>query len=116
MRREPVVLLLDAERAAAKIAQFIAGSTEAAYLADALLRSAVERQAEILGEALNALARAAPEMAAAIPDLSRAVAFRNLLIHGYAMVDDRIVWRVASEDIPLMRRDVKLLLDRHAPH
>ena len=56
-----------------------------------MLRSAVERQFEIVGEALSQLAKAAPELAAQIPDLPRIVAFRNILRHGYAVVDNTIV-------------------------
>jgi uncharacterized protein with HEPN domain len=50
----------------------------------------------IVGEALNKLRRADETLAAQIPDLPRIVAFRNLLIHGYATVDDRLVWEVAT--------------------
>jgi uncharacterized protein with HEPN domain len=75
-----------------------------------MLRSAVERQCEILGEALNRLSRAAPELASRIPELSRAVAFRNLLIHGYATVDDATVWRVVTEDLPVLATHVSKLL------
>ena len=60
-------------------------------------RSAVERQFEIVGEALNQLRRVAPDFAERVPDLPRIVAFRNLLIHGYAAIDDRLVWEVATE-------------------
>ena len=67
------------------------------YEADAMLRSAVERQFEIVGEALSQLARHAPDLAAGVPNLPRIVAFRNLLIHGYAAIDDRLVWEVATE-------------------
>jgi uncharacterized protein with HEPN domain len=38
------------------------------------------------------------------------VAFRNLLIHGYAVVDDRVVWRTAVEDLPRLRAEVEELL------
>jgi len=65
-----------------------------------MLRSAVERQFEIIGEALSQLTKIAPELAAQIPDLPRIVAFRNILIHGYAVVDNEIVWRAAQENLP----------------
>jgi len=64
-----------------------------------MLRSAVERQFEIVGESLNQLSRADTALAERIPDLPRIVAFRNLLIHGYAAIDDRLVWEVATERI-----------------
>ena len=47
-----------------------------------MLRSAVERQFEIIGEAFTGLRRVDPSLAATIPDLPRIVAFRNVLIHG----------------------------------
>ena len=49
---------------------------------------------EILGEALNQLSHVDPDIAEEIPELPRIVAFRNILIHGYASVDDRLVWAV----------------------
>jgi uncharacterized protein with HEPN domain len=64
-----------------------------------LLRSAVERQFEIVGEALNRLSKEDPTAAERIPDLPHIVAFRNILIHGYAMVDDRIVWEVVTTQL-----------------
>jgi len=64
-----------------------------------MLRSAVERQFEIVGESLNQLSGADTALAERIPDLPRIVAFRNLLIHGYAAIDDRLVWEVATERI-----------------
>jgi uncharacterized protein with HEPN domain len=67
------------------------------------LRSAVERQFEILGEALDQLSGLDPDMAEKIPELPRIVAFRNILIHGYAGVDDRLVWGVVESRLePLL--------------
>jgi uncharacterized protein with HEPN domain len=106
MPRDPRAFLWDARDAADAIATFIKGRTLAEYLSDRLLRSAVERQCEIVGEALNRPSRHAPELAALIPALPRAVAFRNLLIHGYATVDDATVWRTVIEDMPLLAADV----------
>jgi uncharacterized protein with HEPN domain len=110
MPHDPRAFLWDAEEAASCVAAFIEGRTREGYLADRMLRSAVERQCEIVGEALNRLSRAAPELASRIPELSRAVAFRNLLIHGYATVDDATVWRVVTEDLPILAAHVTKLL------
>jgi uncharacterized protein with HEPN domain len=103
--------LWDAQQAAALIAEFVKEKSFADYCSNAMLKSAVERQFEIVGEALNALSKTAPEIAAGIPELGRIVAFRNVLIHGYATVDDRLVWGVVEGKLPLLRGAVSLLLD-----
>lgn len=97
MPPDPRTYLWDASRAAALVGEFVAGRSWADYESDPLLRSAVERQFEIVGEALNRLGRNDPDLAARVPDLPRIVAFRNLLIHGYAAIDDRLVWEAATE-------------------
>jgi uncharacterized protein with HEPN domain len=96
-------LIWDAQQALQRIQRFVARKDFAAYQSDELLRSAVERQFEILGEALNQLSRLDPNMTEKIPDLPRIVAFRNILIHGYASVDDRLVWGVVESRLkPLL--------------
>jgi uncharacterized protein with HEPN domain len=65
-----------------------------------MLRSAVERQFEIVGEALNRLSGEDAALAAQIPELGRIVAFRNILIHGYAEIDDALVWQVVTDKLP----------------
>lgn len=78
-----------------------------------MLRSAVERQFEVVGEALKRLAGADPDTAEQIDDLARIVAFRNVLIHGYATIDDAIVWQVATGRLPrLIDLLAELLEDR----
>ena len=80
------------------------------YLDIEMLRPAVERQFEIIGEAFAALRRIDPGLAAAIPDLSRIVAFRNVLIHGYATVDDQLVWDVVRNDLPTLLSTLAAIL------
>ena len=65
-----------------------------------MLRSAVERQFEILGEALNLASELNPDIRASLPDLSRIVGMRNRIIHGYDSVDDEIVWDAIQHHIP----------------
>ncbi|HWE90949.1 MAG TPA: HepT-like ribonuclease domain-containing protein [Pseudonocardiaceae bacterium] len=90
----------DALQAAGLMSDFAGGKDFMHYEADAMLRSAVERQFEIIGEALNQLSKVDAELAAQIPDLGRIIAFRNILIHGYAAIDDALVWQVFTEEVP----------------
>lgn len=77
-----------------------------------MLRSAVERQFEIIGEALVQLSRLDEALAARISEYRRIIAFRNILIHGYAQVDDRIVWDILETKLPILRREVRMLLEQ----
>jgi uncharacterized protein with HEPN domain len=96
--------------AADRIDRFCAGKSFDNYLADEMLRSAVERQFEIIGEALARLAKDDPQVAAVIPDHARIIGFRNILIHGYATVDDRIVWGVIENHLAPLRAAVQGLM------
>jgi uncharacterized protein with HEPN domain len=107
---DPRKYLWDALRAAELARQFASGRSYAEYEHDAMLRSAVERQLEIIGEALNQLSKADPRTASGIPDLRRVVAFRNILVHGYAIVDNALVWQLLSERLPELERVVRALL------
>ncbi len=110
MRRDPKSLLWDAREAANAIAVMTAGKTFEDFDADIVLRSAVERQFEIVGEALGQLARLDAKLAAKITDLRQIVAFRNILIHGYAVIDRARVWRAVQEDLPGLRATLEGLL------
>jgi uncharacterized protein with HEPN domain len=110
MHPDSAKLLWDAQQATQRISRFTAGKSFEQYVGDELLRSGVERQFEIVGEALNQLSRLDPATAATIPDLPRIVAFRNVLIHGYADVDDRVVWGVIESSLIALQEALSLLL------
>ena len=76
-----------------------------------MLRAAVERQFEIVGEALSQLARVDKDVASMISEYRRIIAFRNILVHGYADVDDRLVWDIIETKLPALRREVAALLE-----
>ena len=82
MQRDPRAWLWDVQEAARSIESFTDGLDPASYAASELVHSAVERKFEIIGEALNQLAKVDPGLGARIPHLPQIVAFRNLLIHG----------------------------------
>lgn len=110
MRHDPRAFLWDARESADAIAEFIRERHLDDYLADEMLRSAVERKLEIVGEALNRLSREAPELINGLPELPQAVGLRNILIHGYATIDHDLVWRTAVESLPPLRDRLNSLL------
>ena len=90
MRLEARKYLFDIKQAADLIAAFSGGKRFADYEQDAMLRSAIERQFEIVGEAVSQLARLDPVLAGRLTEYRRIIAFRNILTHAYATIDDRI--------------------------
>jgi uncharacterized protein with HEPN domain len=94
MRLEVKKYLFDIQKAVNLLLEFTAGKRFTDYEQNAMLRAAVEREFEIIGEALAQLARIDPGLVAGISEYRRIIAFRNILIHGYADVDDRLVWGV----------------------
>lgn len=115
MPHDPRAWMWDIQQAAGRVRRFLGGHDLQSYRSDELVRSAVERQFEILGEAMAQLAKHSPELAAAIPHWRDVIAFRNLLIHGYSKIDDERVWRIAQIDLPPLVQAVERLLDAPAP-
>jgi len=109
-RPDPRALLHDLVQACRLLEQFLAGKTLEDYKVDALTRSAVERQGEILGEVIAQLLQTSPTIAERITDARRIVAFRNRLIHGYATVSDEVVWGVMEVHVPVLQREAVALL------
>jgi uncharacterized protein with HEPN domain len=90
--------------------EFVAGSNFDHYCSNELLRSAVERKFEIMGEALNRIDRDDPGILSQIHDHRDIISFRNILVHGYDAIDDRIVWGVIKEDLDSLIEDVTHLI------
>lgn len=59
---------------------------------------------------MNQLRRIDPGTAAAVPELVRVIAFRNIQVHGYANVDNRLVRGVLETDLPSLRATLGRLL------
>ncbi len=112
---DPRCFLWDALRAAERVQGFVLGKTYEDFLEDDLVRSAVERQLEIIGEALSQLAKIDPQAAGKVTELRRIIAFRNILVHGYATVDYETVWRLIEDKLPELQANLRMLLDASDP-
>ena len=110
MRRDPRCYLWDALKAAEAVQTFRHDKTYEAFIEDDLVRSAVERQLEIIGEALSQLAKVDPQMAGNVAELRRVIAFRNILVHGYAAIDYDTVWRLIQDKLPELQTNLTMLL------
>jgi uncharacterized protein with HEPN domain len=102
MRPESGAHLWDAAQAARLVHEFARGTTETQFESDLIVRSAVERQLEILGEALNRLRRDDADTGARVPDLDKIVGMRNVISHEYGDIDYEIVWRAVTTSIPML--------------
>ena len=102
--------LFDIAEACGLIQTFVSGKSLADYKSDPLLRSGVERQFEIVGEALGRLIETSPELSEKISYARRIIAFRNRLIHGYASVADDIVWGIVEGNLPKLKEEIQQLI------
>ena len=113
--RDIRVHLQDVVTAAAAIATFIGGRTLADYRADLMVRSAVERQFEILGEALSRALRVDPTLQQRLAACRGAIDFRNLIAHEYDALSAATVWDIACNELPSLAKDVAAELEGQVP-
>ena len=111
MRLESQKYLFDVLEAANLITEFCANETYERYSVSALLRSAVERQFVIAGEALSQMGKIDPATFERVPDARQIVSFRNQLVHGYQTIDDLVVWGAVMNDLAGLRVVVEALLE-----
>jgi uncharacterized protein with HEPN domain len=102
--------LQDILEQAREVQSFTAGMTFSMYQTDRKTQAAVERKFEIIGEALNRVRSANPEILERIRDYRSIISFRNILAHGYDSVEDRVVWGIIENDLNTLISDTSGLL------
>ena len=112
MRLEIKKYLYDIQYTIRLLREFTGDKKFADYERDTMMRSAVERQFEIIGEAMAQLAKLDSALASRISKYQRIISFRNVLIHGYADVDNRLVWDVIQTNLPTLAREIDALLEK----
>lgn len=110
MQHDPRAYLWDVQEAIVAIYAFAEGLDAQAYVMAPMVHAAVERKFEIIGEAINQLGKLGEALAARIPHRRQIVAFRNLLIHGYAAVNQHTVWDTVQVSLPPLLASVQALL------
>ena len=109
MQREIQKHLLDINESIDSINSYLEGKHDFnEYKSNKLLRRAVERELEIIGEAINRIMKINPKIE--ISDSRRIVDLRNWVIHGYDKVDDVLIWGIIKKDIPRLKAQVIKLI------
>jgi uncharacterized protein with HEPN domain len=85
--------------AAEAVVRFVSSRTRADYDNDEMLRSAVERKVEIIGEACRGISE---ELRAEHPEIAwkKISATRHILAHDYDRIDGDVMWRIATMHAP----------------
>ncbi len=102
--------LEDVQDCASFIVRASEGKRLSDYQDDRLFRQAIERNLEIIGEAIGRLARLDAATASRISEHRRIIAFRNRLIHGYDLLDDELVWETVRREVPVLLSETEDLL------
>lgn len=79
-----------------------------AFQKDLKTKRAVERNIEIIGEAVNRILKVKPDFP--IENARKIVDTRNRIIHGYDTVSEEIIWSIVVRDLPALKNDVNKLL------
>src|SRR5437868_13402087 len=102
--------LRDILGAGEQIQEFVAGLSLDDYLRSPVIRSAVERQLITIGEALSVALQKDPTLHTKITKAQEIVAFRHMLVHGYARINNNRVWGSIQDNLPLLLAEVRALL------
>jgi uncharacterized protein with HEPN domain len=111
MQREIKKYLFDIKCAIDSINEFIGARRDFnAYQSNKLLRRAVERELEIIGEAAKKLHKTDDTIG--IENARKIIDLRNFISHGYDKIDDTIIWGIVNKHLPLLQKQVDDLLKK----
>ena len=110
MKRDPKCFLWDIQQSSEAILEFLTDRIFEDYEQQRMLRSAVEREFVLIGEATNRLATHAPQIASRITDYQKIISLRNIIAHEYDDVRNDLVWTVVNDGLPTLLSEVTALL------
>jgi len=109
MRHKPCKLYEDILQSIEEIEVFCHSKTFHDFREDRGLQLIVERELEIIGEALTRLRRDHPELGDQIRDMHKIIGLRNVLAHGYDVLEHEILWDIVENKIPVLKRDIQMI-------
>lgn len=109
MKHEIKKWLYDILNSVDSIYSYIGNDTDfTAYQQNKMMRRAVERELEIIGEATNKILKIVPDIN--IENARRIIDTRNWVIHSYDNVDDVIIWGIINNHLPKLREEIEQYL------
>ena len=110
MQPKALKYLLDLESLIRELETFkdLVGNDFLRFQNQPVVKRAVERDLEIIGEAVRALLALDPGVS--ISSSRKIIGLRNLLAHAYDGVEDELIWAILQKDIPQLKREVAQLL------
>ena len=110
MKREIKKYLFDIKTSIDSIEEYLENKRDFnEYQKNKLLRRGIEREIEIIGEAMNHILRIDPDIE--IDSARKIVDTRNWVIHGYDKVDDIIIWGIIINHLPKLKKEVEKMLN-----
>ena len=114
MSDRPILLLLkDIDDACSRIEQYVTGISYDDFIQNTMMKDAVERNIEIIGEACNKLS-ADFLTKHSEAEWHKAIGMRNRLIHGYFSVDLPLLWTTATTIVPGFKQQIEKLIERYS--
>jgi len=111
MDHDPKAYLFDIKQACDEIKEFTREMSFEVYSGNPMLKAAVERKFLVIGEAMIRLKKGYPEILNKITNHEKIIGFRNVLVHGYDIIDDATVWSAIKDSMPIFREEVEQLLN-----
>ena len=109
MKHDAKAYLHDIQEAGGHIREFTRGMSREDYGRSELVKAAVERKFAVIGEALVRLRAEYPLLLEQISDTEKIIGFRNVLVHGYDIIDDSTVWSAIESNLPILLEEVRVL-------
>lgn len=109
MKRDPRAHLHDILEAGEHIRAFTRGMSIEDYTGNELVKAAVERKFAIIGETLVRIREDCPELLEKMSGPEKIIGFRNVLVHGYDVIDDPTVWSAIEDNLPILMDEARAL-------
>ena len=105
---DSLACLKDIEQSISEINEFLPVERNFyVFQKDLKTRKAIERNIEIIGEAMDRLLKAYPDIK--ITDSRKIVDTSNRIIHGYDSVSEDVIWLIVNKYLPVLENEVRIL-------